>query len=201
MNYQWNTGGWVDESVPDLRPILADYGVAIEADDLAAWLAPRLGHYRAASDWSPPRNEQLEMLAGLRAAMLDIAHRIDDLPGESEAEITYAASRLRRAQWSDLARQLRTQLLEAADFIEEGCDGMREAQGQTGRRENVWRDRLLAALVAKLSATEAMKRSSTCALAGDILRRCGIPCPSDPKDVARIVRDIEKGEKSPAKRG
>lgn len=201
MSYQWNIGGWVDESVPDLQPVLTDYGVGIEADALSAWLAPRLGHYRAACDRSPPRNEQLEMLVGLRAAMLDVAHRIDDLPGESEAEITYAALRVRRAQWSDLAQQLRAQLLEAVDFIEEGCDGMREAQGQTGRRENVWRDRLLAALVAKLSAAETMKRSSTCALAGDILRRCGIPCPSDPKEVARIVRGIEKGEKSPAARG
>lgn len=201
MSYQWSNGGLVDESVPDLRPILTDYGVGIEADALAAWLAPRLGHYRAACDRSPPRNEQLEMLAGLRTAMLDVAGRIDDLPGESEAEITYAAWKIRRAQWSDIARQLRTQLLEAVDFIEEGCDGMRDAQGQTGRRENVWRDRLLTALVAKLSAVEAMKRSSTCALAGDILRRCGIPCPSDPKEVARIVRSIEKGEKSSAAQG
>jgi len=185
--------GWLDPSVPDLGALAKRYG--LDAERLGEWLAPRLAEYRMSRDVDEaervPRSAHIESLARLARSFDATRDALDRgvLSGAATAELDRAAHRRQRELWRHVADRLRRELRAARSCVNAAHAAFEDAEPQPGRPSTTRRDALLGELVAWLQSEHALGFGRACEAAAEILTRCRVQCPADPRDVERLLRE------------
>jgi hypothetical protein len=185
--------GWLDPSVSDLSVLSKRYG--LDAGRLGEWLAPRLAEYRMQRDVDDtervPRSEHIESLARLARSLDATLEALDRgvLSGAAVAELDRAAHRRRRELWRQTADRLRTELRAARSCVNAAQAAFEDADPQPGRPSTTRRDALLGELVAWMQSEHTLGFGRACEAAAEILTRCRVQCPADPRDVERLLRE------------
>jgi hypothetical protein len=193
----YNTGCWVDENFPvdDVRQALAGAGEAVDLEAFGDFFGPRLGRYRATSEWQqeqPSTAKELELLGEACEAIEQVRIRLAHLPPASEARIEGVTWKRRHEFFHAFRRRLDAELEEAQNLLwltesEVEVDG-----GKAGRKPATPRAGLLHDVAHWLNGNGVARKTLACELAAAVLRAVAVNVPEDPKYVARLVRTVEK---------
>lgn len=173
---------WLDPTAPDLSRILTP-GLAIDATEFAAWLAPHLVEYRlleASHEATASREEGIKALNTFVVTLEKAAELLDPgrLPTWCEALIAGEIGTTMQPFCRDTQERLYL-LLDAARKVQ-----VTTPAGEPGAKGRKARDKLLAAVVGRLRET-GIKVSVAQDLAREILLACGVPVVADMKRAER----------------
>lgn len=190
------TYGWVDETFPetDVRRALLSECVNVDWQTFVAFYGPRLGRYRASREFSesaPSISAELGLIQELLDAIEQTRTRLGNLPPQTESLLALVCHR--RGTGSDeFIRGIDTQLTELRTVLWLTEREMQPYRGQSGRAASSHRDSLLHDVAVRLRALAGLGKEAAAKCAAAVLRATHVPAPDDPKEAARIVRNIEK---------
>ena len=183
-------GWWVNETVPDLGKILTP-GLGVDSAEFARWLGPHLGQYRGVMhvrESMPSRGAELdftkEAIAAIAAAEKILGPR--SIPDRVDAETAYQGL-VAEINWLEFRERLARDLRLARLLMQKTVTKLAAAPARPGRKKDVARDRLVAAVVDQLQ-TRGLKADLARNLAREVLRACDVQV-LDPK------RSTRRGQK------
>lgn len=193
----WISGGMVDESFPveAVHHALVGAGVTVDLDAFGEFYGRRLGRFRdfeSSRTSTPSVGDELALIAELLEAIEQTRTRLENLPPMTDAYLNQVCWLRQNVLFHEVARGIDTQLKEVTTMLWLTEREMEPYQGQRGRNTSSNRDHLLLDVAEKLTDMAGLGKEAAAGCAAGVLRASRVPAPDDPKEAAKIIRNIAK---------
>ncbi len=187
------TGGWIDETVPDLGSLLAPHGIDIA--EFSAWLGRELGNYRLNDEYArsmPTRTEEIQYLENLKRRVRAVRTALGPaaVPPQVGAYLATHALRL-EMNFHEIEKTVTEGLLMVEFLASQVASGLKKTSSKAGRKSTRPRDILLAEIIKKLRAA-GTKAALAPKLANEILVMCKLPSAGSPESAEKAARRGKK---------
>lgn len=189
----YSSGGFVDSTFPeaDVRAALGPLIREIDWPEFSEFLGDRLGFFRAISEPLPPTHAERALAEELLEAVNQLRTRLKNLPPRLEANLHLHCHKRHASLFNAFRDRLVANLDETWNLVALAERDLTD--GEEGRPRLLARDRLLHAVARYLEDSTSARKEQAATTAGDVIRACHLPAPTDAKDLRRIVRTIEAG--------
>lgn len=178
-------GWWVDETVPDLSPVLTPK-LGIDPAAFAEWLGPKLGEYRGAVQARAGMAKPTQNLRELARDARKLAELLDDISPQAAAKIDALAFKF--SSTGPFVQKITSDLRDLALFARHSHTAL---AGRRGRKRETARDALLADVVEHLRQC-GLKATLARSVAEQVLVLSGIKTPENESAIKKAARRGKK---------